>query len=201
MRSEVCAILRQNGTTAVLVTHDQDEALSIADQVGVLRSGTIAQVGSPRDLYDHPVDAEIASFVGEANLVTGVAERGVVDTAFGPLALCRPLEGGGRRPVTVLVRPEQLVIATNGTRGGVPARVLGLDFHGHDATLRLEPDRPDLPSSLVARVAGRLEAVPGASVRVAASGPVEAWSAQEPPPQRAGGTDAARASSGGSSDI
>jgi hypothetical protein len=86
----------------------------------------------------------------------------------------------------VLVRPEQLLITTNGSLSGVPARVLGVDFHGHDMTVRLDA-RPDPPTSLLARVVGRLEAPLGATVRVVATGPVEAWPAPEPPDPDAGG--------------
>jgi iron(III) transport system ATP-binding protein len=180
VRSEVCAILRRAGTTAVLVTHDQDEALSIADLVAVLRRGTVAQIGTPRDLYEHPLDGELASFIGEANLIAGVVESGTVATPLGSLALYRSLHPPDSRQVTVLVRPEQLSVVTHDSGGGVPARVLGVEFHGHDATVRLAAEDPDLPSPLVARVAGRLQAAPGADVHVLATGRVEAWPAPEP---------------------
>ena len=69
VRAEVLSVLRGAGTTSVLVTHDQEEALSMADQVAVLRHGTVAQLDAPSRLYGHPEDAELASFLGESNLL------------------------------------------------------------------------------------------------------------------------------------
>ncbi len=178
VRAEVAAALRHAGTTALIVTHDQDEALSMADLVAVMRKGRIAQVDTPRDLYDHPLDAELATFVGEANLVEGVAEGDHVATALGTVPLCHPVPDTGHLPVTVLVRPEQLTVDTNGSTAGVRAKVIDVDFHGHDATVHLEPELPGLSGPLVARVTGRLTAAPGSSVVVNASGPVEAWPAK-----------------------
>src|ERR1700678_2849620 len=80
VRADVRAILRAAGVTAVLVTHDQDEALSLADHVAVLRDGVIAQFGRPQELYEHPVDARMAGFLGEANLVHGVADGRMAQT-------------------------------------------------------------------------------------------------------------------------
>ena len=118
VRADVQQIFRQAGTTAVLVTHDQDEALSTADRVAVLRDGKIAQCAAPQDLYARPVDAELASFIGDANLLTGVLGAGVVQTILGSL----PVDPGGTAvpppgPVTVLIRPEQVELrAADGSR-------------------------------------------------------------------------------------
>ena len=73
--------------TAILVTHDQDEALSSADYVAVIRDGIIAQFATPQDLYDHPADADLARFVGDANLLDGFTEGGLVRTPLGMLAV------------------------------------------------------------------------------------------------------------------
>ena len=75
VRADVLSVLRRAGTTSILVTHDQDEALSMADQVAVLRGGVIAQLGSPADLYRRPRDVELAQFLGESNVVDGDAPR------------------------------------------------------------------------------------------------------------------------------
>ena len=87
VRSDVQDVLRSGGTTVVLVTHDQDEALSVADQVAVIRGGTIGQCGTPQELYDHPVDPAMARFLGDANLVAATVEGDRVLTPFGPLEL------------------------------------------------------------------------------------------------------------------
>ena len=135
VRADVQNVLAETGTTGVLVTHDQDEALSTADRVAVLRHGRIAQCAAPQDLYDRPADADIARFIGDANLLDGVLDAGAVDTILGRLPLepaCltalssgRPDGPGpdgprpdGRGPATVLIRPEQVELRANGTSPG-----------------------------------------------------------------------------------
>jgi iron(III) transport system ATP-binding protein len=172
VRSDVHTILRDAETTAILVTHDQDEALSIADLVGVIRGGTIAQLAPPQDLYDHPVDADLARFVGEANLIEGVAGGGLIDTPFGKLAADGDATAG---PVTVLVRPEQVEVRPDAYGPGEPGRVLAIDFHGHDAVIRVTPDTGGMPSPVVARILGGQAPQPGAAVRLTVRGPVTAW--------------------------
>jgi iron(III) transport system ATP-binding protein len=112
IRADVKRLLHEAGATAVLVTHDQDEALSTADQVAVLRDGKIAQCAAPQDLYTQPADPELARFVGEANLVDGILDHDTVDTLLGSLAVhaaARAALTPGK--VIVLVRPEQINIA------------------------------------------------------------------------------------------
>lgn len=175
LRAEICAILQRTGTTVLLVAHDQDEALSTAGLVAVLRRGTVAQAGTPRDLYDHPIDAELATLVGEANLIDGHADNGAVSTPFGTVPRCRPRDTPGSQRLTVLIRPEQLRVTSGSVPHGIAARILTIDYHGHDAILHLAPDDHRLPSEVVARVAGGLHTSPGATVYLAANGPVEAW--------------------------
>ena len=80
-------LLKESGTTTVLVTHDQDEALSTADRVAVLRDGAIAQCAAPQELYSCPVDADMARFIGEANLIPGTLNGSSVQTLLGRLAV------------------------------------------------------------------------------------------------------------------
>jgi len=103
VRADVQEIFRRSGTTAVLVTHDQDEALSVADRVAVLRDGVIAQCAEPEELYSRPVDADLATFIGDANLLDGMLAAGAVDTILGRLPL--PSDSSPDGPATVLVRP------------------------------------------------------------------------------------------------
>ncbi|MFI5065929.1 MAG: ABC transporter ATP-binding protein, partial [Streptosporangiales bacterium] len=134
VRADVKRLLKQSGTTAVLVTHDQDEALSTADRVAVLRDGGIAQCAAPQELYCRPVDADMARFIGEANLIPGILNGSSVQTLLGLLAVTGtdPAEDGAgagasqngsdgpaHRPAMVLIRPEQveLVPSTPGTPG------------------------------------------------------------------------------------
>src|ERR1700678_462253 len=118
VRADVQEIFRRAGTTAVLVTHDQDEALSVADRIAALRDGKIAQYAAPDELYSRPVDAELASFIGDANLLDGVLSGGVVDTLLGGLRL-DPAAAAAEGKVTVLVRPEQIDLVRD--EGGTTA--------------------------------------------------------------------------------
>lgn len=176
VRNDVLEILRRAGTTAILVTHDQDEALSSADVVAVLRGGAIAQVDSPFELYNHPVDAQIASFVGEANLLPGAARGDLVETGLGVLPLVRPAPKGAT--LTVLVRPEQVAVRLDdGRPGGIPATVESCEYHGHDTTIRLRPGglAAGFPPLVIARLAGRHSVRESAGVRLEVTGAVEAW--------------------------
>ncbi len=97
LRDEIRRVQREVGITALFVTHDQEEALSIADRVGVMRSGTLEQVGSPSEIYDGPSTAFVAEFVGSVNRLPGiVAEHGQV-SVLGTLMPLR--EGGSSRAV------------------------------------------------------------------------------------------------------
>jgi iron(III) transport system ATP-binding protein len=181
VRADIHALLRRSGATAVLVTHDQDEALTLADMVAVIREGRVAQVASPRDLYETPVDPDLAQFVGEANLVEGISHGSAVETRFGrlPLRDGRPPAG---QALTVLIRPEQLRVAARagsvpaeaGERRGVAARVVELDFHGHDTVVRVVAEA-GAASPLIARVAGEVSLAPGAPVTLTVDGPVHCW--------------------------
>jgi iron(III) transport system ATP-binding protein len=180
VRADVHAILRQAATTAILITHDQDEALSIADLVAVIRGGKIAQLAPPQDLYAYPADADLATFVGEANLIEGVAEGGLVSTPLGVLTVHGGLPAAHSAPVTLLVRPEQVEVRP-GTEGpGVPGRVLSTGFYGHDAVIRVAPDPGCGPSPIIARVPGRLQVLPGSAVRIGVREPVIAWPRHRP---------------------
>jgi ABC-type Fe3+/spermidine/putrescine transport system ATPase subunit len=106
LRGEVRQILREARQSAILVTHDQDEALTIADRVAVMSRGRIEQIATPEIIYAAPETAFVATFVGVANLVHGEAREGVVHTRFGTVPL---LTGGDGRPegtVLALLRPE-----------------------------------------------------------------------------------------------
>jgi iron(III) transport system ATP-binding protein len=124
VRADVQQLLKESGTTTVMVTHDQDEALSTADRVAVLRDGGIAQCAAPQELYSCPVDADMARFIGEANLIPGTLNGSSVQTLLGRLAVTSAVPaagneaaagagrngagGPGHRPAMVLIRPEQV---------------------------------------------------------------------------------------------
>ncbi len=187
LRTDVADALHRSGTTAVLVTHDQDEALSMAEVVAVLRDGRIVQAADPVTLYQQPVDAEVARFVGEANLLAGhVLGR----TARSPLGE-HPLRSGTPRFDTpelpaaalIMVRPEQLQLRPAASRDhadAVTGRVLRRDYHGHDATITLAvtpsgrtDGNPAAEIHVVARTTGNNPS-PGSLVSIAVVGPVAA---------------------------
>jgi len=183
VRAEVHDVLCQSGTTSVLVTHDQDEALSMADRVAVLRGGEIAQINTPAGIYGLPDDPELALFFGEANLVEGMARGRSVMTALGELDVASrdgsaapdgpatPVGPSG--PVSVMVRPEQMRLGAVDS-SSIAGVVRSYEYFGHDAVVRVQPDNGRLPE-LVVRVRGGTPLTPGMRVGVSASGPVVAW--------------------------
>lgn len=126
---DVIAILRRTGTTTLLVTHDQQEAMSIADHVVVLLEGRVAQQGSPSEIYDSPACARVARFIGDANLLSALAHDGVVEHALGSEAWSGP---SGQ--ATVLLRPEHMVLDPSDGTGRIGV-VEGRSYFGHDGTL------------------------------------------------------------------
>ena len=175
VRADVLAILRDAAMTAILVTHDQQEALSSADHVAVIRDGVIAQFATPQDLYDHPADADLARFVGDANLLGGLAEDGRVRTSFGTLAVRGGLGGATGQEVTVLIRPEQLDVRAGADGPGAHGRVIGTSFHGHDTLISISPGSEGVPSPILARVHGNPRLAPGSAVTLTVRAPVCAW--------------------------
>jgi iron(III) transport system ATP-binding protein len=165
----VLRALRVAHATAVLVTHDQDEALSLADQVAVMRAGRVVQAAAPRDIYRSPVDAGVARFVGGAAVLPATLRAGVASTSLGELAVAGDVPDGAAE---VLVRPEQVLIGVD--TASVKARVDEVAYYGHDAavTLTLMPDGP----VVVARAGGLDVPEVGATVTVAVAGAVVAFS-------------------------
>lgn len=113
MRTEIRRICKQAGLTAVYVTHDQKEALSVADRLAILHDGVIQQVGAPREVYGAPVNSFVAGFIGETNFVPGriaSVEKGLtkVECAIGTLVSSKPLPPGKSvgDAATISVRPE-----------------------------------------------------------------------------------------------
>jgi len=174
VRDEVLAALEASGTTAIIVTHDQQEALSVADRVAVLLGGRIAQHADPATLYEEPATLAVATFVGEAVVLPGELDAGgTVRCALGTLATRGAPAGAGR--VDVVVRPEQVEVAADGgVDEGAPGVVVARAFYGHDGIVRI---RLEGGATVTARVhATRLPAT-RSRVVVAVRGPVAAFPA------------------------
>jgi iron(III) transport system ATP-binding protein len=179
VREEVHGLLREQGITTVLVTHDQEEALSLADIVAVLRDGTIVQQGTPAELYERPTDQRLARFLGAVNVLDAEFKDGTARTTLGPLAL-RGIPASGRPAAgVVMVRPEQLDVRlleegarSPGTAQGLSGRVERCRYYGHDALLHIRPEEEAGAEILLARVRGEQALPAGTRVAVAARGPV-----------------------------
>jgi iron(III) transport system ATP-binding protein len=172
-REAVLHALAEEGTTALLVTHDQAEALSMGREVAVLRDGRLAQRAQPTALYRAPADADVAEFVGEAVLAAGVASGGVVQCALGRLAVSGP---GREGAVEVMIRPEQIQLARNGAQGGaehggVGATVLDHAYYGPDTVVRLSLEG-DPQTTVKARTFDHEIPLPGERVELHVIGPV-----------------------------
>jgi len=169
----VVRALRAAGAAALLVTHDQGEALSLADQVAVMMGGSFLQVASPATVYLTPAEPRVASFLGHASLVDGHVD-GHVDgaaeatCALGTVPLRAACEPG---PVRLAVRAEQIQIRP-AEADGAAAEVVDISFYGHDATVRV---RLDSGEELSARTPATSVPEPGDRVRVGVVGDVVAF--------------------------
>ncbi len=127
VRDEVRRTLDRARTCAILVTHDQEEALSFADRVAVMMDGRVLQVGTPEDIYHRPVSPRVAQFIGDGRLVPCTVSAGRFRSAFGE-ATCAAPDGAG----LVFLRPEDLTVVRWSQGPGVPATLRGRRFFGHD---------------------------------------------------------------------
>lgn len=124
-RQEVRKLLKAAGSAAILVTHDQEEAMAIADRIALMEKGRVVQIGTPDEIYRNPVSAFVASFIGRSNILSGTATGMEVQTEFGRLPLSRAANGA----VSLSVRPEQIMLEADPNG---PASVVGREFRGHD---------------------------------------------------------------------
>ncbi|HEX7297612.1 MAG TPA: ABC transporter ATP-binding protein [Solirubrobacteraceae bacterium] len=170
--------LRAAGATALLVTHDQSEALSLADRVAVMHDGRIVQVDSPQHVYRRPVDPAVAAFVGGSVLLPALLDDGVATCALGDVRVAEAegFHGPGSiergRPVQVHIRPEQIDVLDARERDGVAAQVVDVSYFGHDADARLLLGDGQV---VVARVEGSVVPAPGSHVRLVVRGAVRAF--------------------------
>jgi iron(III) transport system ATP-binding protein len=169
-RDEVRALLKQAGIGAILVTHDQEEALSFADRLAVMRSGQLEQVGTPEEVYHRPRTPFVAQFLGRTNLIPGEARGLEAETPLGRILLSEEAHGA----VLLSLRPEGLGLAMPLGHLGISGKqlegtVLAREFKGHDMTYRVQlgnrelivqesPESPFRPGDKV-RVLVRAKAV------------------------------------------
>ena len=135
LRADVRAVLHAAGATAVIVTHDQDEALSMADRIAILDAGRILMHATPGQIYARPRDLRVARFVGQGSALSAVVVGGRARTALGEIVI-EPASGPDAAvdgEGTVWLRPEQIGIASH----GVAARVLATEYRGHETISRV----------------------------------------------------------------
>lgn len=135
-RQEVRKLLHEQNMAAILVTHDQEEALSFGDRIAVMNQGKIEQIGSPVEVYEKPATMFVASFLGKTNLLRVDASEGVAESPVGILRLNRPKTG----TVTVSLRPEHLTLTEHLNGPGTPCtgQIVSRDFRGHDLIFRVK---------------------------------------------------------------
>jgi iron(III) transport system ATP-binding protein len=168
VRAEVRNVLKEAKATAIFVTHDQEEALSMADEMAVMAAGHILQVGPPHEVYGAPANRRVAELVGEANFFPARVENGRAVTPLGVVAT-PGLDDGD---VEVMVRPESVKVERDPVG---EARVEDAEFYGHDQLIRA---RLSDGSIVDVRLLGpRPDLTIGASVRVELAGPAHLFRA------------------------
>lgn len=166
VRAEVRSILKHANATAVFVTHDQEEALSLVDQVAVMLEGTVQQVATPRQLYYQPVSRAVAAFIGDSNFIAGVGHGRWVECELGRLETQVEVWG----PVDILLRPENIDVKPAPQGSG--CRVREVVFFGHDQLVQINV-HADL--RLDARLGPTYQFFPGQPVEIRVVGPVMAY--------------------------
>jgi iron(III) transport system ATP-binding protein len=174
VRRDVAHILAEANATTILVTHDQDEALGLADQIAVLNEGCIVATADPRSLYGDPSDLAAAVLIGDANVMAAEMRGGTASSVLGTVDVAPPPAGTREGSVQLLLRPEQLVLHVEPEDGRVKATVVEMQYHGHDALVRVALASSGAPV-FSARVPGDLALSQGQAVWVTLRGPGRVW--------------------------
>jgi len=124
MQIEIKRIHRETGATIIFVTHDQQEALALSDRICLMNNGKIAQLGSPRQMYEEPEDLFVADFIGVSSIIRGTVRHGALQTALGPLAIPGATLAEGTTGA-IVVRPEMITLGEGFFEGRVRETVYG----------------------------------------------------------------------------
>jgi len=172
LRSEVVGLLRKLGSTAILVTHDREEALVSSDRVILMRAGRVVQDGTPEEVYEAPISPEIAASTGDV-LVLGAQKLNDGQTRY-PLSLSGIAEVGSDTGY-VVIRPEEIQVSSTSV-DGIEGSLIHIDYYGHDAMLTVEV--LNSPTPIKARVVGPTQFVLGQKVYLKHIGPVRYFARQ-----------------------
>ncbi len=172
VRAEVRAILKQANATAVFVTHDQEEALSLVDRVAVMLQGKVQQVATPQKLYRQPVSRAVAEFVGDANFILGTGHGRWVECELGNLESQVQVDG----PVDVLIRPEMVELSPASPQNAT-GRVRHQLFFGHDQLISVQLNTGRV---IDARLGPAYHFAYGQPVTIKVRGPVMAYPQERP---------------------
>ena len=172
LRTEVVGLLRGLGSTAILVTHDREEALVSSDRVILMRDGKVAQNGTPEEVYEAPISPEIAASTGDVLILP--AQQSGTGATFYPLSLAGAASIGSETGY-VVIRPEEIRVSTSADMG-VEGSLIHIDYYGHDAMLTVSVAQSSTP--IKARVAGPADFSVGQKVYLQHLGPVRYFSRQ-----------------------
>ena len=177
LRSEVVALLRAQGTTAILVTHDREEALVSSDKVVLMRDGKIAQDGTPEQVYESPISPSVAVSTGDALILDAKQfVDGGTSYAIAPPQETSQKSSGSSQSGFVVIRPEEIAVLKDGSKG-ISGTLIQVDYYGHDAMLVVQ--LADSAQIIRARIAGAMDFVVGDSVSVEHRGPVRFFAHQQ----------------------
>ena len=137
LRLAMRSILKAADTAAVFVTHDREEALSLADRVAVMRDGRIEQIGAPDDIYYRPQTRFIGTFVGDANILPGTRSLGGADTELGYVVVVNAPRVEDGDAFDILLRPEQIALKPATPDDPTSAKVISSEYYGHDQVVRV----------------------------------------------------------------
>lgn len=176
LRSEVVALLRAQGTTAILVTHDREEALVSSDKVILMRDGKIAQDGTPEQVYESPVSPSVAVSTGDA-LILDALQHLDGSTTYAISRSQSSSQKSSSSPLNgfVVIRPEEIAVL-KASSDGVPGTLIQVDYYGHDAMLVVQ--LADSSEIIRARIAGAMDFVVGDSVSIEHRGPIRFFANQ-----------------------
>lgn len=167
LRSDVRRILKESGATTIFVTHDQEEALCVADEAAVMLDGKIVQQAKPQELYERPANVAVAAFLGETNFLAGRASGLFADCEAGRFSISEERRG----EIILLLKKDRISLLPDPDG---PGRVVSVEYFGAYRLARCE-----LPSGkiLTARLEGALDVRPGRPVRIGLKGPAAAFPA------------------------